>query len=145
MNGIFQGLDHLPLILCGCFYAVLCIFSIVTGLIYLSGKRELNPLELSDGFVSRLDTPEKRQRFARRMGAVTFAVGIVQGLTAWAIFRGHAPVFYWIAVGFTVFSICSVVFKLKGRISAFPLIKLVCYALILFVLLQDSSRALFFM
>ena len=145
MNGILQDLYDLPLILCGCFYTVLCVFSIVTGLIYLSGKRELNPLELSDRLVSRLDTPEKRQQFAGRMGAVTIAVGLVQGLTAWAIFQGHKPVFYWIAVGFTVFSICSAVFKLKSRISAFPLIKLVCYALILFVLLQDSSRALFFM
>ena len=33
---------NLPLILCGLFYGVLCIFSIVTGLIYMSGKRKLN-------------------------------------------------------------------------------------------------------
>ena len=41
------------LLLCGIFYAVLCVFSIVTGLMYASGKKKLNPLELSDKFMSR--------------------------------------------------------------------------------------------
>lgn len=39
---------HALLILSAVFYAVLCVFSIVTGIIYMSGKRKLNPLELSD-------------------------------------------------------------------------------------------------
>lgn len=34
------------LCICALFYSVLCVFSIVTGIIYLSGKKELNPLEL---------------------------------------------------------------------------------------------------
>ena len=46
------------LIISAIFYGVLCIFSIVTGSIYMSGKKELNPLELSDKFVSKLK--EKR-------------------------------------------------------------------------------------
>lgn len=144
MDWNFQDLNNLPLVFCGIFYAVLCIFSIVTGVIYMSGKKELNPLELSDGFVARLNSPEKRLQFTRRMGLVTFIVGIVQGVTAWSILRGRSQVYYWIAVGFTVFSICSVVFKLKNKINAFPLLKLICYALILLILLLESTRALFF-
>ena len=41
------------LLLCGIFYAVLCVFSIVTGLMSASGTKELNLLELSDRFMSR--------------------------------------------------------------------------------------------
>lgn len=41
------------LTLCGLFYALLCLFSIVTGLLYAGGKKELNPLELSDRFMAR--------------------------------------------------------------------------------------------
>ena len=77
------------LTLCGLFYALLCVFSIVTGLIYVSGKRKLNPLELSDRFMARLSDPEKLRRFTVKMGWVTFAVGIVQGFTAYA-FSGEA-------------------------------------------------------
>ena len=46
-------MTKLLLNLCGVFYGVLCVFSIVTGLIYVSGKRELNPLELSDTFMEK--------------------------------------------------------------------------------------------
>ena len=134
----------IPLILCSVFYAVLCVFSIVTGLIYLSGKRELNPLELSDSFLQKLDTQEKRSAFARKMGAVTFLVGIVQGLTAAAILKAGSIGNYLLALGFTLFSLASVSWKLKGKINAFPLLKLAAYLLILFVLLRGSSRQLFF-
>ncbi|MBQ9687029.1 MAG: hypothetical protein IJV41_10870 [Oscillospiraceae bacterium] len=72
---------------CGVFYSVLCVFSIVTGLMYATGKKELNPLELSDQFMSKNQDPEKRKRFTIRMGWVTFVVGIVQGITAFSIFR----------------------------------------------------------
>ena len=144
MNWILSDIHNLPVILCGVFYSVLCVFSIVTGLIYAGGKRALNPVELSDRFMQRLDTEEKLCRFARRMGIVTFVVGLVQGLTAFALFKGHSVPFYWIAMGFNLFSICSVGFKLKGKISAFPLLKLACYLLILIILLLSSSRALFF-
>lgn len=109
----------------GIFYGVLCIFSIVTGLIYVSGRRELNPLELSDNFMKKLDTPEKLGAFAKKMGWVTFFVGLVQGLTSYSILIGRSPVFWLIAFGFNLFSIFSVLFKLKGKISAFPLMKLV--------------------
>ena len=36
---------NLLLIICGGFYAVLCVFSIVTGLMYASGRKQLNPPE----------------------------------------------------------------------------------------------------
>ena len=142
MNAIHAG--NIPLILCGIFYAVLCIFSIVTGLIYSSGKRELNPLELSDSFMKKLDTAEKRNRFARKMGFVTFAVGIVQGITSWSVLKAGSPLHYWTALGFTLFSIGSVSVKLKGKINAFPLLKAAAYTAILIVLLLGSTRALFF-
>ena len=52
MDRIISDMSNLPLILCGAFYAVLCVFSIVTGIIYMSGKRELNPMELSEKMVT---------------------------------------------------------------------------------------------
>ena len=74
---------------CGIFYSVLCVFSIVTGLMYAGGAA-----------------------------------------------------MYAIAVGFTVFSICSVAFKLKGKINLFPVLKCIAYVAILVVLLM--ARGLFF-
>ena len=55
------------IMLCGIFYAVLCIFSIVTGILYISGKRELNPIELSDNMVKKLSTPNKKKKFSKTM------------------------------------------------------------------------------
>ena len=109
---------NIPLILCGCFYALLCVFSIVTGIIYMTGKRELNPLELSDSFMEKLQDPDKLKSFTKKMGLVTFIVGIVQGITALAIFMQGKDIYYWIAVGFTLFSIFSVGYKLKGNKGA---------------------------
>ena len=144
MSTFTLAAQNIPLLLCGLFYALLCVFSLVTGVIYLTGRRELNPLELSDRFVQRLSSENKLQAFARFMGFVTFVVGIVQGITAYALIRRGSPTLYWIALGFTIFSICSVGFKLKGKISAFPLLKLVAYLAILVILLLDSTRSLFF-
>lgn len=127
---------RIPLMLCALFYGVLCIFSIVTGIIYMSGRKELNPLELSDRFVEKLSDQERKQRFARQMGFVTFVVGIIQGITSYSIYI-HTG--YGIALGFTIFSIASVLFKLKGKINAFPLLKLVAYVLILVVLLVERD------
>jgi len=135
---------NVPLILCGVFYSLLCVFSIVTGLMYMSGNRALNPLELSDSFVKRLQNSGELEAFARRMGLVTFVVGIVQGLTAFACLRCGSVALYVLAVGFTLFSVCSVLFKLKGKINAFPLLKLTAYLAILVILLLGSTRALFF-
>ena len=129
--------------LCGIFYGVLCVFSIVTGLIYVSGKRELNPLELSDTFMEKYKDPEKRRQFAVKMGWVTFVVGIVQGMTSYAIFKRNSPAGYWFALGFTIFSICSVAVKLKGKINAFPILKCIAYTAILILLLLGETRALF--
>lgn len=132
------------LVLSGVFYAVLCVFSIVTGVMYMSGKRELNPLELSDRFMEKLSDPEKRMRFAKKMGFVTFVVGIVQGITSFSILKGQSSLHYWIALGFTIFSIGSVSVKLKGKINAFPLLKSIAYITVLVILLLASSRRLFF-
>ena len=130
--------------LCGAFYALLCVFSIVTGLMYALGNRRLNPLELSDQFMSRYADPAKLKRFTVKMGWVTLVVGIVQGITAWALFRKGSPALYGIALGFTAFSILSVAFKLKGKINAFPILKCAAYLAILVVLLLPAARALFF-
>ena len=137
-------MNSIPLVLCGAFYSLLCVFSIVTGVLYFFKKRELNPLELPDKFVKKLDTAEKRQAFAKKMGLVTFVVGIVQGITAYCAALGSSPLHYWIALGFTIFSIGSVSVKLKGKINLFPILKSVAYVTILVVLLLKSSRAFFF-
>ena len=130
--------------ICGAFYALLCVFSIVTGLMYASGNRKLNPLELSEKFMSRYAEPGKLKRFTVKMGWVTFVVGIVQGITAYALLRKGSPALYGIALGFTVFSILSVAFKLKGKINAFPVLKCVAYVAILIALLLPAARARFF-
>lgn len=139
----WYGLEsgNLLLIACGIFYSVLCVFSIVTGIIYMTGKRKLNPLELSDAFVEKITDMDA---FTKKMGFVTFVVGIVQGITAFSIFKAGSTLNYWIAMGFTLFSIASVGFKLKGKINAFPLLKLAAYLAILVVLFLPSTRLLFF-
>lgn len=58
-----------------------------------------------------------------------------KGLTALAIFKGYNVFLNMFAIGFTIFSICSVIFKLKGKISLFPITKLVFYIIILIILL----------
>ena len=128
-------MSNILLTLSSVFYWVLCVFSMVTGLIYISGKKQLNPLELSDKFVAKLDTEEKMKNFAIKMGYVTFVVGIVQGITAYAIMFGKNALSYWIALGFTVFSIGSVSVKLKGKVNAFPIMKAFFYVGILIVLI----------
>lgn len=138
MNWVITELHNLPLILCGVFYSILCIFSIVTGLIYATGRRKLNPLELSDKFMEKLADEEKLKKFTIKMGWVTFVVGIVQGLTALSIFKGYNIFLNIFAIFFTIFSICSVAFKLKGKLNAFPIIKLIFYILILIVLLLNG-------
>ena len=134
---------NIPLILCGIFYAVLCIFSIVTGMMYAFGRRELNPLEVPDSMLAKMDS-EGTRAFARKMGWVTFIVGIVQGITSFSILKAGSVLCYAIAVGFTLFSIASASFKLKGKFSMFPLLKLIAYLAILAVLPLPGGRSLFF-
>ena len=129
------GSGNVALIASGLFYAVLCVFSVVTGAMYLVGGRRLNPVELPDRFVKRLGDEGKLERFARIMGLVTIVVGIVQGVSAYAILFASGTWARWFAVGFTIFSLCSVLFKLKGKISAFPLLKLGAYIAVLIALL----------
>ena len=132
------------LLLCGIFYAVLCVFSIVTGLMYAGGKKKLNPLELSDKFMSRYTDSDRLMRFTIKMGWVTCLVGIAQGITSFAILHRHNAVLYWIALAFTLFSIASVAWKLKGKINAFPVLKCIAYTAILVVLILGGARAQFF-
>ena len=132
MNNLLKG--------CGVFYAVLCVFSIVTGLMYAGGRRELNPLELSDSFMEKYRDPDKKKAFTVKMGWVTFIVGIVQGITAYAVFKGTGLLCYLIAAGFTIFSICSVAYKLKGRINLFPVVKCIAYIAILVILILSRGQ-----
>ena len=134
---------NILLMICGIFYAVLCVFSIVTGLMYAGGNKRLNPLELSDRFMSRYSDPEKLRKFTRKMGWVTFFVGIVQGITSFAILAGKRMVHYGIALGFTLFSIASVAMKLKGKINIFPILKSIAYVAVLIVLLLPAVRSRF--
>lgn len=127
----------------GVFYSVLCIFSIVTGIMYMSGKRKLNPLELSDKFVEKLKTYNMVDRFTFDAGLLTFVVGIIQGITAYCLFVRNGAVCYHIALGFTIFSICSVAFKLKGKINIFPILKSIAYVLILVLLLLSKTKLMF--
>ena len=66
------------------------------------------------------------------MGLVTFFVGIVQGLTAYSIFINKC---YVLSIGFTIFSIFSVSFKLKSKINIFPILKSLAYVSILIILI----------
>lgn len=50
MNWIICDYHNILLILCGIFYSVLCIFSIVTGLMYASGKKKRKPLRKRASF-----------------------------------------------------------------------------------------------
>lgn len=127
----------------GIFYGVLCVFSIVTGIIYMSGKRKLNPLELPDKFVEKLKDNNQIKRFTFDAGLLTFVVGVVQGITSYSLLLRKGVVNYYIALGFTVFSIGSVAFKLKGKINIFPLLKSVAYIAILIILLLTKTKALF--
>ena len=138
MNWVLMESHNMLLTLCGVFYSVLCIFSIVTGLMYASGKKELNPIELSDSFMKKYKNKEKLKKFTIKMGWVTFVVGIVQGITALCIFKGYHIALNIFAIFFTLFSICSVLFKLKGKINLFPIMKLVFYLLILIILLLNG-------
>lgn len=136
-------MNKVLVIISGIFYSVLCVFSIVTGIIYMSGKRKLNPLELPDKFVKKLENENLTKRFTFDAGLLTFVVGIVQGITAYSLFVRKSIVNYYIALGFTIFSISSVAFKLKGKINIFPLLKSIAYIAILIVLLLNDTKMLF--
>ena len=123
------------IILCGIFYSVLCIFSIVTGIMYMSGKKELNPIELSDNILKKISSTEKNQKFTKRMWLVTFLVGVLQGITAYSLLFSTNKNLYYFAIWFTIFSIISVLFKLKWKINTFSTIKLIFYIAILVILI----------
>lgn len=120
----------------GVFYTILCVFSIVTGLMYALGCRKLNPVELSDHFMKKLSSPAAMKRFTVSMGWTTVVVGIVQGIMAFSLFRSKKQ----FPVGFTVFSLFSVGFKIIRKFSLFALSKTIAYTGILIsLLLHDRS------
>lgn len=127
----------------GDLYALLCVFSIAVGLMYATGQHELNTIELSESMPEKLSDPEALQRFTVLMGWVTSAVGIAQGITSYALFRKRGKVNYCVALGFTVFSLCSVGYKIIGHFSLFALTKTIAYVTILVVLLLPGSREVF--
>jgi uncharacterized membrane protein HdeD (DUF308 family) len=90
---------------------------------------------LSERMVKKLSTKEKKKKFWIAMWYVTFLVWIVQGITAYALLFSTNIILYYFAVWFTVFSVCSVVLKLKWKINNFSLIKFVFYITILVILL----------
>ena len=64
----------------------------------MSGKRKLNPLELPDKFVKKLENENLTKRFTFDAGLLTFVVGIVQGITAYSLFVRKSIVNYYIAI-----------------------------------------------
>ena len=65
----------------------------------------------------KLENENLTKRFTFDAGLLTFVVGIVQGITAYSLIIRNNMINYYIALGFTIFSICSVAFKLKGKIN----------------------------
>ena len=128
----------------GAFYAVLCIFSIVTGLMYLRAGNVVNPLELPQSMAERMDDPEYMAKVSIFFGWLTFFVGIVQGLTSYSLIIGKRMWNYWLALGFTIFSILSAGTKLVTTLNIFPILKEIAYVAILIVILSKSTRTLFF-
>jgi hypothetical protein len=119
------------------------VFSIVTGLLYAFEFRELNPIELSDSMMAKLSEPETLRKFAVTMGWVTFVVGIVQGIASFSLFKKGRKLFFYIAFGFTIFSLCSVGYKIFGKFSLFALSKTIAYIMIIVIMLLPSSRKAF--
>ena len=134
MKWICLEKNNIILTVCGIFYSVLCIFSIFTGLMYAFKKRQLNPVELSNEFVSKLSKENKLEEFAVKMGWITVVVGIFQGISAFGIFYGYNVYLNYFTIFFTVFSIFSVVLKLIKKRNLFSFIKLIAYLLILLIL-----------
>lgn len=125
---------------CGIFYFILCVFSIVTGILYMSGKRELNPIELSDNILKKLSNTEKKKKFSKKIWFITFLVGIIQGITAYVLLLSTNKNWYYFAIWFTIFSIISVLFKLKWKINTFSIIKLIFYVTILTILIINIKK-----
>ena len=130
--------------ICAVFYAVLCVYSIVTGLMYALGDRELSTIELSDALVEKLSDSDSLNSFAKIMGWVTFGVGIIQGLSSFALFKKGRKLYYYLPLGFTIFSLCSAAYKLIGKFSVFASVKAVCYTAIIAVLLLPQVKKQFF-
>lgn len=128
------------IISCGIFYSILCVFSIVTWIIYMSGKKELNPIELSDNILKKISDTEKKKKFSKKMWFITLLVGVIQGITAYSLLFSTDKTFYYFAIWFTIFSIISVLFKLKWKINKFSIIKLIFYVIILIILVINIKN-----
>ena len=142
MKIIFEQREILVLC-CGIFYSVLCIYSIVTGLLYLRKGNVVNPLELPKSMAARMDDAGYMRRASVFFGWLTVVVGLVQGLSAYCLFFGSFPWQYGVALGFTIFSILSAGTKLVMTFHLFPILKEAAYIGIFAILLLDATRALF--
>lgn len=127
----------------GAFYSVLCVFSIVTGLMYLRKGNTVNPLELPKSMAKKIDDPLYMHKVSVFFGWLTFFVGIVQGLTAYSLLFGCQRWNYWLALGFTIFSMLSAGTKLIMTFNLFPILKEIAYVSIFIILLLKSTIALF--
>ena len=110
---------------------------------YLRAGNVVNPLELPRSMVERMDDPDYMAKVSRFFGWLTFSVGIVQGMTSYSLIVGRRKWNYWLALGFTIFSILSAGTKLVTTFNPFPILKEVAYVAILIVILSKSTRALY--
>lgn len=140
MNWIITETNNLPLILCGIFYSILAIFSIITGLMYVLSKRKLNSIDLPDKLIKKLNTKEKLTKFTFKIGWITLIFGIFQVIAALSIFKGYNVILWWIVTCFTIFSIILESFKLKSKTNKFSIIRLIIYIVILFILIISGAR-----
>ena len=134
----------IPVLLSGAFYTVLCVFSIVTGLMYLRKNNTVNPLELPKAMAKRIDDPLYMRKVSVFFGWLTFFVGLVQGMTAYSLLLGSSPWCYWLALGFTVFSMLSAGSKLIMTFNLFPIMKEAAYIAVFVVLMLSGTRGLYF-
>jgi len=132
------------LIFCGLFYSILCIFSIVSGIVQICSS-DLAAIELNDAMISAIQgaLTSTGLTIGVFFGLVTILVGILQGLAAFAIWKGHSKIGYWYALGFTVFSLLSCSSKLFMSVNLFSIAKIIVYILVIVILIMGVSRAHF--
>jgi len=132
------------LFFCGIFYTILCIFSIVSGIIQICSPN-LASVELNEAMISTIQAflDSTGITINRFFGIITILVGLLQGLAALAIWKGESKFGYWYTMGFTIFSLLSCSSKLFMSINFFSITKIIAYLLVIVILLLSVSRAQF--
>ena len=72
MNWIVIEIHNIPVILCGIFNSILCIFGIVTGLMYAFNQKKQNSLKLSDKFMEKLSDEDKLKKITIKWNRLHF-------------------------------------------------------------------------